>query len=182
MVNAKCAECGLLAVQRMYTRGLEPADKYFREHSHIHHGPQIDFTTRFEDMPICAGAVRDFEGIVERQFQGGQDKLVSLESLLREGFDCPEFVKWRPGLSIEAHHQMIDRERALQREERQDKEIREWQARESASSRRYRIAELVLVIVTIIAVLVAAFIERGGQPIINNYITPSTSGTEVPQP
>lgn len=60
---------------------------------------------------------------------------------------------------------MMDRDKMLQ-----------WQARESERNRRYRIIELVLVIITIGAVLIAAFIERGGQPIINNYITPSTAG------
>ena len=77
---------------------------------------------------------------------------------------------------------MLDHDRMLKREDARDEAQRTWQAGESASNRRYRIAELVLVIITIVAVLIAAFIERGGPPTINNYIIPSTSGTGATPP
>ena len=69
---------------------------------------------------------------------------------------------------------MMDRERMLQ-----------WQAQRERSDKRWRLAELVIIALTVAAVIWAAFIERGGQPTINNIIdmpTQSTPDKEGSQP
>lgn len=79
---------------------------------------------------------------------------------------------------------MLDRERMLQWQREREEADKVFRERESKANRRYRIIELVLVIMTVAVVLLAAFIERSGQPTINNIIqtSPSTSDTEGSQP
>ena len=64
----------------------------------------------------------------------------------------------------------MDGERMLKFQADREDADRAFRERESKANRRYRIAELILVVVTIAAVLIAAFIEKGGQPTINNII------------
>ena len=64
----------------------------------------------------------------------------------------------------------MDGERMLKFQADREDADRAFRERESKANRRYRIAELILVVVTIAAVLIVAFIEKGGQPTINNII------------
>lgn len=82
---------------------------------------------------------------------------------------------------------MLDRELLLKREDQRDWEMREFQEREAKSNRKWRLLEFGVVLIALGLIVLAAFIEKGGQPTINinqspPIIQPSTSGTEGSQP
>jgi len=82
--------------------------------------------------------------------------------------DCSnDFIEWRPGLTLREHKEMIDRKWMLEREERLDNDTREWRRQESESNRRWRKIEFATVLIGLVLIVAAAFIERGGQPTIN---------------
>ena len=82
---------------------------------------------------------------------------------------------------------MLDRQWMREREDRRDQAQRDWQERMESKRHRSSLFWLGLVATAAIiaAIVAAAFIQRGGQPVINNIIemsTPSISGMEDSQP
>lgn len=105
---------------------------------------------------------------------------LEFKDVIHNEIDCQEFTNWRQGSTPKEHREMVDREHSLQWQiEREDKD-RVFRQQERSANRRYRIAELFLVILTIGVVLAAAFIERSGQPVIN-IITPNPSEVTIEQ-
>ena len=72
---------------------------------------------------------------------------------------------------------MLDRQWMLEREDRRDDEMREWQERMEKARHRSNLFWLGLVatLALVGATIGAAFVERGGQPTINNIIQPQQS-------
>lgn len=77
---------------------------------------------------------------------------------------------------------MLDRQWMLEREERRDREQREWQKRESNSNKQWRTAEFVIAVIGVGLIVLAAFIERSGQPTTINQIMPVSVETQIPTP
>lgn len=93
-------------------------------------------------------------------------------SLPRPDCERDGFVKWWPGFSPQEHREMLDRQWMLDREENLARENRRW--------RRY---EFGAVIVGLVLVVAAAFIEQCGQPtVIVNLPSPSMPSTATPGP
>ena len=129
------------------------------------------------------------------QDQATNDQIYQM--LERDRSGCAKrglFTPWQQGFTPKDHREwtMMDRKWAMEREDRRDKEQREWQERMEAGRHRSTLFWLGLVATVIIAAATigAAFIERGGQPTIINNIpapqdsqfTPSTSDIPVSQP
>ena len=78
---------------------------------------------------------------------------------------------------------MLDRQWMMDREDRRDKELRDWQERMEAKCHRSALFWLGLVATAaiVIATILAAFIQREGQPtIINNIPAPHVIEQSIP--
>lgn len=167
----KCSECGFLAARKTGTfefgpPGITEMQDYQRQKA------VINQNVFYEPEPVCTMGIAWF---AERVKQPPTGAVPDLKPLIESEHECSEFYPYKIGVSPNEHRQMRDSERMLT-----------WQANESKANRRYRIVELLLVLATIAVVLIAAFIEKSGQPTINNIIQaptpPSTSGTGVTPP
>jgi Flp pilus assembly protein TadB len=55
-------------------------------------------------------------------------------SVLNEERQCDTFVQWQQGFTPKEHRDMLDRMLVLEREERRDRELRDWQERQEAKA------------------------------------------------
>ena len=129
-----------------------------------------------EALPICfALKVRLFDDVkkyraslppltMEQDETGGTTnehdwtnrEFESIRTVIQKERDCPDgFTPWKPYFTPKEHREMLDRQWMLEREDRRDQ-----------AARRLRFAEFAVAIIAVVLIVVAAFIERGGQPII----------------
>lgn len=172
----KCSECGFLASRDVQTRQLEETEQEIRmEGCSVVAWNTGKPTLKFEP-PICFMRAPDYKAI---PFSLWPDKdKDKVRSEIQRERDCEFFTHWQQGFTPKEHREMLDRIEILNWQAEREQKDREFREREQLSNKRYRIVELVLVIVTIIAVLSAAFIERGGQPTIN-IITPNPESITI---
>lgn len=177
----KCAECGFLAVRNVDSRELEEAEESFREKGTGPLAKQYEGNPhlRHEKQPQCFAMVHslrdDFKKPIEQKIpENGRVKQVILKER-----ECGEFTKWQQGSTPKEHREMLDRKQWLDWQAGREKDDRNFRTQESKSNRRYRIIELILVSITIIVILLTAFIGRG-EPTIN-IITPNPSEVTIEQ-
>ena len=176
----KCADCGYLAVRNVDSRELEEVEEDFREKGT---GPVVERHAgnphlRHEKQPLCLlgaeGLSEDFRAAIENKLpENGR-----VRGIIQKERPCREFREWRQGSTPKEHREMMDREFLLKREDKRDADQRAWQSEESRSNRKWRFAEFLLAIVALGLIVLAAYIERGGQPTIN-IITPEPSGVII---
>lgn len=142
----KCSECGFLALRTQTDWVSGEAPDYFRETG------QPPGTISFLLCFARKIKIQQETDKLPKDSGGRGNRVLQIISAERE---CDSFAEWQQGFSPKEHREMLDRERLLK-----------WQTEENRSNRRYRLIELALVFVTIVAVLLAAFIERSGQPTI----------------
>ena len=75
----------------------------------------------------------------------------AVKSVIQKERDCDAFTPWQQGHSPKEHREILDRQLLLKREEERD-----------ADSRRWRVAEFIAVIIGLVLIVAAAFIERSG--------------------
>lgn len=162
MVKVKCRDCGFLAMQANYAEWVE-ADSMLRNSG----VPDNVRQRNLGNWPQCFMRKYDLQAEMrEIEQQRAEQKEVRerhrlVLMVVNEERCCCEYTDWRMGFSPKEHREMLDRQRLL-----------EWQTEEAKKNRRYRIAELVIAILGVIAIvaigLLSALVERGilfGQPI-----------------
>jgi len=171
---AKCSECGFLALRDKTTGILVEVNDDYRVSGNI--PGYISAYKEYHNYPICFAMAYDLMPEVEEAAQkqsDGEDWNKYVLGIITRERDCTAnrkttgFTKYQQGFTPKEHREMLDRERLLQWQEKREEEDRLFRMQEGGANRRYRIAELVLVFLTIVAILSAAFIQRGEQPIIN---------------
>ena len=184
----KCSECGFLALRKWGNSQLVEAIKDYRESGQK---PLPIYYRDVDSCPICFVMAYDLVSEVEESAKqrlpnesgdwSGYNKIV-----IQKDRECPPdnksfgFTEYQQGFTPKEHREMLDRKAMLEWQAAREREDKGFRERERISNKRYRIIELVLVVITIIVVIVAAFIERGGQPTIN-IITPNPSGVTIEQ-
>lgn len=172
---AKCAECGFLTLREKDTGKLREVDADYRVLGRV---PPISGYEELHNYPICFAMawelMPEVEEAAQKQFEDHSDdwgKYV-LVVITRER-ECSAkcgilgFTKYQQGFTPKEHKEMLDRQWMIEREDKRDTDIREWQVRESRSNRKWRMAEFFIALIALILVVMAAYIERGGQPTIN---------------
>ncbi len=187
----KCADCGFLCLLDVEYGNYEGADYSYRTK-----GSQGGYLTRgFACEPHCSVYAEDLyhEPFVlddERiQFtekphsnlfanERGEDvttkAVLHIISLPR---DCADFFPWRQGFTPKEHSEMSDRQWQIDREDRRDREDKEWrdrqrkedldwrQTQETKASSRHRnelwVVGGAVTLALIIGSIVAAIVERG---------------------
>ena len=134
--------------------------------------PETRGHKHYDDYPLC------FVQAVSFQVEAQEDETENaVSSVIRQERKCSNFTPWQQGFTPKEHREMLDRKQLLEWQVEREREDKIFRKQESQSNRRYRIAELVLVIFTIIAILATAFIGRG-EPTIN-IITPNPPGVTI---
>jgi hypothetical protein len=169
--KGRCDTCGFLVLRFWTDTGLYEATQEYREK-----GADEGLSGSLSRPPLCLvqAARIDLEVEANIKATAGSDMSIGPPSIVaviqKPDRRCSMWRQWIPGFTPKEHRELLDRERQLK-----------WQTEESRRNRNYRLIELVLVIFTIGAILVAAFIERSSQPtiIINTSDQPSvTQGTQ----
>lgn len=153
----KCAECGFLALRNRVSRELVEVEGPLRQSANAPM-PRTPTEPRelYERTPLCFARARQLQDEVSN------DDRHELLRVFQRDRDCPSFTTWQQGFTPKEHRDMLDRQWLLEREERRDKEQRQWQTRQ-------RIIDLVVLglIATLVAggfTVLGAFIERGSFP------------------
>jgi hypothetical protein len=126
-VKHKCADCGFLAVRNIYSRGLEEAEKTFRDTgaqpttvTHNTDGTLIIIGS-YEDEPLCFMQACN----LKKEFYKPLNSSVPI--VLHEDRECDEFTEWQQGSSPKEHREMMDR-----------KEMLKWQADREDADKKWR--------------------------------------------
>jgi hypothetical protein len=118
-------------------------------------------------VPICFVQAYDILQST-REFAGKHEPdYLSVHTFINDDRPCKSFTKWQQGFTPKEHRDMLDRQEFRDWQAKRELEDKQFRKDEQRSNKRYRIAELVLVVVTILAILAAAFINRNNQPTIN---------------
>ncbi len=129
----RCNNCGLLGQLRLVDRELVPMLEEFRGRD----GSFADFVPLkrdYERMPICAASARTFKPYVKDLDIPRWNQLLSEDMSA-----CKTFTQWIPGLSIREHQERLDRQNALEREDRRDAEMRDREDRRDAAQRQWQL-------------------------------------------
>ncbi len=183
----KCTECGYLAIRNKHNYKLEEAVEEYRQkgilpmlYDEIGHNQHHIHDIR----PFCFVQSYDLGNEVHLEFGNlegsiSKDELGCVMAVVQKSErDCDKkglFTGWKPGFTPKEHREMLDRQWMIERDEKRDADLRAWQSAESKKNRHWRKWEFIVAIIAIILIVIAAFIERGGQPTIQ-IITP-----EVPE-
>jgi len=138
---AKCSECGFLTLRNRATGELVESDKDYRAvgiisdwlgESHLH------------NWPLCFVQAWDLseenEAQAQKQFvDHGADWEPYVVEILNRERECPKnssaigYTRWQQGFTPKEHREMLDRHWMREREERRDKEQREWLERQKSN-------------------------------------------------
>ena len=142
----KCADCGFLALRDRKTWALLPADPGYRRNA-------VPSDNSLHPIPVCFAMARDLQVDIE-EFEPGKTltpaKILRVTQMERE---CSDFKKWRLGSTPKEHQEMLDRERMMDREDRRDKKMRDWQEEQQgrAITSQWKIAFLAAVVAGLMA-------------------------------
>ncbi len=143
----KCADCGFLACRNVLTRQLEETEQEVRDEG----GPVIAWNTekpigRFEP-PICFMKSRGYKAIPYQLFVDNS----AVKAEIQRERSCELFIRWTQGSTPKEHQEMMDRE-----------EQRKWQERQRRDDFKWRILELIVLVVSAgLFTLLGAWIQRG---------------------
>jgi hypothetical protein len=171
----RCKECGFLG-QRRLENGLPVAwvevDSDTREEGILRgtareRGPGAPG----EGTIRCFAAWADLHSEVNGQEGKGKTKEEAIRSVVDMERVCDSFEQWKPGFAPREHTEMQLRDKEREWQAQRLDEERTWRRREGESNKRWRRFEAVVLIISLVLVVVTAFIQRGGQPIIQNIIS-----------
>jgi len=149
----KCIDCGYLAARHHETRLLEEVEENYRNN-----GVSPNTTVGYKhgigipvyDEPICFMRACDLKAEYGEKRPPSMTK--DLLSTLRKDRECNSFAKWQQGFTPKEHREMVDRENII-----------EWQHRERRSDIKWRIVELIVLVVSAgLFTLLGTWIARGG--------------------
>ena len=169
----KCTDCGYLAVRNVDSRELEEAEEVFREKgtgpmAKVYEGnPHL----RHEKQPLCFARVHSFSDDFKKAIKENIPEDGRVKQIIQKERQCDKSTDWQQGFTPKEHREMLDREWMIRQEEKRDQDARDWQSQESQRNRKWRLAEFLIAVLALGLIVLAAFIERGGQPTIN-IITP----------
>jgi hypothetical protein len=180
----KCSECGFLAARDIDTRRLDEVEKAFRESG----SPPVRYVSGRnqyvgqERVPICFVQAYDLKQEIE--IARGSDAMNAtwVHFVINQDRECQPFMEWQQGFTPKEHREMLDREAMLKWQTEREEADKKWRENESKENRKWRFREFLIaaiaVIVVIIAAILGAIIERGGQPTIN-IITPNPESITI---
>ncbi len=152
--KVRCQDCGFLAVQDRFSRGLIETERSMRETGEppIHPQWKIEWVER---TPICF--VQAFP--LHREAKGLPAHNGFLDVIQRER-DCKPFAAWQQGSSPQDHKDMIDAREQRQWQDEQRRKDRAWELECRREDRRQ--FRLTLVIGLIIVPILAALLNAAG--------------------
>ncbi len=158
----KCVDCGFLALRNSRSRDLDEAEELYRRTGDV----TVDGDyLRHERVPICfarAWDLRDeFRNHVAEQYEEEQRERwlrtpqpEHILALIKEERQCSGFAACQQGFTSKEHRDMLDRQ-----------EQRDWQERQRRDDKKWRIAELVLLIIGAgVFTIIGAIVSSGGFP------------------
>lgn len=179
----KCVNCGFLAARNMDTRELEELDGTFREYGRPplrRIGGRNQYKGQY-DIPLCFVQAVNFYSEVESMGKLSEPQY-EVKSLIEQDRQCDSFVKWQQGFTPKEHREMLDRKEMLKWQARREASDKAWRATQEQVNRKWRIREFIIAVVAlfiiVVAAIVGAIIERGGQPTIN-IITPNPESITI---
>ena len=197
----KCSECGFLAIRRQEDGRIIDADATYRTEGFQAYQRDTTFPTPncyIREQPIH---LEPFEGAgTAVKLAGEAPGLIYLGN--KEGVDvtdqfvlsiihkeriCSGFTRWRgEGITPKEHREMQDRDNVLRWQREREESDKAFQAREASENRKWRFREFLVAVIGVAVLitvsLVAAFIERGGQPTINIVVSDKSGVTQSIQP
>ena len=174
MAHVQCKDCGFLSIRNKHTRELVEVENRIREFGDFPIEIVGDFigverSSHYEVRPMCFMLQPHLD-------DDGPDEVMNtlqFVNRIRIEIECDCFTPLKQGFSPKEHCEMLDRKLLLdwqerrenlinEREDRRDREQREWRREEST----WRLRELIVmgVVVTAISAIVqiiSAIIQRG---------------------
>jgi hypothetical protein len=149
----KCSDCGYLAARNRDTRELDEVERVFRENGKP---PNVTVAgrnpyCRQEIMPLCFARSFDFVDLYNKLTSRRANIEDNIATILNEERHCDSFIEWKQGFTPKEHREMMDR-----------KEMLQWQTEQKKQDRRWRIIEVVILIIGAgLFALLGALIQRG---------------------
>jgi hypothetical protein len=166
----RCETCGFLALRNRLSGLLDEAPQEYRWQAEIptvrraNQPPvrsmleawaQSDLEFPYTGVPICLVRAHPLHNEFANQDHAEEAEIFGM--LTRDRSDCASrglFTSWHQGFTPKEHREMLDRERMLQ-----------WEAKQKASDRKWRVVELLVFILAGAATaIIAALVERGSIP------------------
>lgn len=158
----KCVDCGFLALRNSRARELDEAEDLYRRTGDV----TLDGDyLRHERLPICFARtwnlrdefhkhIAEEYDVVDRERWLRSPQPEHTLAIINKERRCSGFVEWQQGFTPKEHREILDRQ-----------EQRDWQERQRRDERKWRIAELVLLIIGAgVFTIVGAVISKGGWP------------------
>ena len=149
----KCIDCGYLAARHHESRLLEEVEENYRNNGispNTTVGSKHGIGIPVYDEPICFMRSCDLKAEYGEKRPPSMTK--DLLSTLRKDRECNSFTKWQQGFTPKEHREMVDREKMI-----------EWQHQERRSDIKWRIVELIVLVVGAgLFTLLGTWIARGG--------------------
>lgn len=165
----KCGECGFYSTRHAPSGSLTEVPYEWRvDKPDLRTGRD----TPYMYFPVCGVRAKRLHDETSERTATELWKIGKLERT------CDRWTEWHIGFTPKEHREMLDRDRILDREERRDKEQRDWQRTESASNKRWRLAEFLVACVTAIILIVTVMVIRGSQPTVQIITEGETSVVE----
>lgn len=192
----KCAECGFLSQNTWAAFGIPhelievPIDS--RTTGQLpgqRHG--FGATIQSATLPTCFVRATSLEDEIKKQHDdlvatGEKERGAEYYTLkvITKVRSCDGYVKWSRGFTPKEHREMLDRQWMMEREERRDKELRDWQERMEGRRHGQNLFwfGIVATVAIVAATIIGAYIERGSQPPVLPTSQPSASDTGGSQP
>ena len=179
---AKCSECGYLAVRNIDWRNLVEVELDYRNTGEC--PKRIDYSPPYEiyDVPRCFKQASNLWDEIQN-LQGSDSE--KIRSVIQKDRPCDEFTEWHQGFTPREHQEMVDREKQLEWQAGREDKDREWRREESKENRKWRFREFIVAVVAlaviVLASIIGALIQRGGQPTININTTTNPPNVTVQQ-
>lgn len=184
----KCSECGFLTIRNFTDGSLIEASDIYRQCGDVpfRNWQQLSY------IPLCFVRAYNLREELEKvdlhgtqMADGGRPEAGWTEQLLTViagERECEPFTEWQQGFSPKEHREMLDRDNMLRWQRDREESDRAFQAREAVVNRKWRFREFLVAVIGVAVVvgvsLTAAFIERGGHPIINITTSDQPSVTQ----
>lgn len=172
----KCGDCGFLAIRHRETGELIGAEKGWRSPPIPQRMfPVVNSTGRASPgmfmhehavFPICYEQAYplgdEFNKALEGRNSNIPDELeIAYFRVIRVDRTCEDFVTWQQGATPQQHREMRDRERARERDDKRDAEMRAREDRRDADARWDRRWGLFIAVAgTILAGVLGALLSR----------------------
>lgn len=190
----RCETCGFLALRNRITGLLDEAPQEYRWRAEIpkFRNPSVKgiqpimssfYDYPYSGIPICLVRAYPLHNEFTNQEQATEKEIFGTLEKERDCADRGLFTAWKQGFTPKEHREMLDRQLMIEREDRRDKDMRDWQERQQnrVLANQWSIAAKAAIVggfFVILAVGLQNTIYKPDPPVVN--VQPPSVNVEPP--